>query len=782
MTVGMAELPETLAGEGQVLAGRYELLGLLGTGGMGSVYRARDRELDEIVALKMLRADLVSAPGMLGRFRQEAKLARKVTHENVARTFDIGEHHGAKFLTMEYIDGESLGTVLERERRLPLGRVVQLVEGICAGLTAAHAAGVVHRDLMRDNFIVGRAGRVVVTDFGIARAVSPDAKQTLGLPVGTPFYMAPEQVEASPNIDARADIYALGAMLFELLTGVVPWDGDSAFAIAARRLSTPPPDPRRAHPGVPDAVARILMRCMARKPDDRYATAREVAAAFASVTLAEGAVSSSAVTVRTLPPPDAPSLPSVTHTAEKTLAVLPFRNGGPPEDEYLADGLTEDLIDTLSMTREVRVRSRGAVMRFRGADGDPKEIGRQLDVHVVADGSVRRNGDQLRVAVKLVSVDDGFQLWAKRFDRPAREVMAIADEAAAAIADVLTIDWRAPARLAPTDPVALDLFMRARHEIGKRGRDATRSALALFEQAKNLAPNDPTILAHYAMALARMYSFGVDPGSDTFADKAREVALRVIAERPDLGVAHLALATIQLYTGDPAVALREARRAITLSPMLPEAHDLFGRTLIEAGAVARGVDHLRTAMKLDPRLEQLNYEIGRTLALEGRWAECDALFTPPPADPGLLNHYWTVLMRLSLWRRDPERARLERRQLEGDELPLKAEAAMALEVAETGVIEPRARDALARMIELSRTKRLRSFFTQIAAELYARAGERERTLEQIERAAAFDLFDITWIDRCPLFDDLRTDARFVASREVVAGRASAILEALRTSA
>jgi serine/threonine-protein kinase len=229
-----ARTPGTHSFEPQVLAGRYELLGLVGTGGMGSVYRARDRELDEIVALKMLRRELVDAPGMLARFRQEVKLARKVTHRNVARTFDIGEHAGDKFLTMELVEGESLANLLHREKKLELARVIELVEAICSALSAAHAAEVVHRDLKPDNVLLAKDGRVVVTDFGIARAVTSDAQPTIGAPIGTPAYMAPEQLEGSHPIDARADLYALGAMTYELLTGQQPWTGDSAYAVAAR--------------------------------------------------------------------------------------------------------------------------------------------------------------------------------------------------------------------------------------------------------------------------------------------------------------------------------------------------------------------------------------------------------------------------------------------------------------------------------------------------------------------------------------------------------------------
>ena len=281
--------------------GRYVLCDLLGTGGMGSVYRALDTELDELVALKVLRPELTRSGEMVERFRREVKLARRVTHPNVARTFDIGEHHGERFLTMELIEGESLATVLSREGALRLPRAIEIAEAIATGLSAAHAAGVVHRDLKPDNVLIerrkaqaareptdgletDRLGRIVLTDFGIARAYLEPARALTrgGMTLGTPEYMAPEQLEMKTEIDARADLYAVGVILYEMVVGDRPWNGDSPFSIAAARLVGPPPDPR-ARAVLPDALADIIMRCMARRPDDRFARAEEVRVALQSL-------------------------------------------------------------------------------------------------------------------------------------------------------------------------------------------------------------------------------------------------------------------------------------------------------------------------------------------------------------------------------------------------------------------------------------------------------------------------------------------------------------------
>src|SRR5687768_8698896 len=243
-----------------VVAGRYEIQGFIGSGAMGTVYRALDRELDEIIALKVLKKELAGASGMLERFRREVKLARRVTHKNVARTFDIGDDGGDRFLTMELIDGESLSRRLARLGRLPFREVAAITKDICAGLAVAHEAGVLHRDLKPDNVIVAKDGRAVITDFGIARAFAGGDSQTAaGVFIGTPLYMAPEQVEGMVELDARADLYALGAMMYELLTGEPAWQRATLVAVAAARLLSPPPDPSAKVPDVPEDLRTLVL-------------------------------------------------------------------------------------------------------------------------------------------------------------------------------------------------------------------------------------------------------------------------------------------------------------------------------------------------------------------------------------------------------------------------------------------------------------------------------------------------------------------------------------------
>jgi serine/threonine-protein kinase len=265
-----------------ILAGRYELLALLGVGGMGAVYRARDIELDELVAIKMLRRDLLAVSGMLERFRLEVKLARKVTSPHVARTFDIGEHGGDKFLTMELVDGESLASEIARVKTTSVARAISVASDICSGLAAAHGAGVIHRDLKPENVLIGHDGSIKISDFGIATA-QQSIHITNGV-TGTPAYIAPEQVRAEHDIDGRADLYALGLMMYEMLTGELAWNGDSSYAIASARLLAPPLDVRKLRPEVPSALAELVLHCMAMNKTERPNAARDVAASLARLT------------------------------------------------------------------------------------------------------------------------------------------------------------------------------------------------------------------------------------------------------------------------------------------------------------------------------------------------------------------------------------------------------------------------------------------------------------------------------------------------------------------
>jgi serine/threonine-protein kinase len=766
-TLESARAPASRFAAGTRVAGRYEILSLLGEGAMGVVYRARDLELNEVVALKVLRRGAVDAPGALERFRREVKLARRVTHRNVARTFDIGDDGGEKYLTMELVDGEPLSVRIARGP-LPVAEIVSIAADVCEALAAAHAAGVVHRDLKPENVLIAADGRVVVTDFGIAcrdfAGAAEVGKATLGTLLGTPAYMAPEQVEGRADIDARADLYALGASLHEMATGALPWGGSSPIAVAAARLTQPPPDTRSSRPDLPPALADLILCCLARDKEARPASASALGAAL-RVLQAEAL--SSPVT------PAAPTLvdpPTSRPRADTTLAVLPFRNAGPADDDYLADGLADDLVDTLCMTRGLRVRSRGPA-----GDGGPRdaaESGRRLGVQVVVDGSLRRQGEVVRVSARLVSVADGFQIWAQRFERALSDLLVLSDEVAHAIAGALAAELVSPERQAPTDPEVIDLYLRARQALGRAWIADPAAAIDLFERALRRAPHDPTILAGYAIARVRQSFLGGRYGELT-TQLAREAAQRAVAAGPGLGEPYVALASVRFNTGDAPGAIASLRRALANAPGLAIAHDLLGRILLEVGPVDEAKARLERAIWSDPMLSGACADLARAHAFDGAWPRVDDFMEALQEKSPLQHAVYTA--RFALWRRDASPPPVTAAESGPARIAL-----VMRDTAATRALAPEHRRFLETIIDdAAPGSRARRAFLQVRAEMLEVAGD-PAAIDSVAGAVDEGLLDLTWMDRCPVLTTARADARFAGLRARVAERAREVLDAWRS--
>jgi TolB-like protein len=470
---------------------------------------------------------------------------------------------------------------------------------------------------------------------------------------------------------------------------------------------------------------------MAREPGERYASAEAAKEALASV------------------PAGAPSMPGPTMDlarpvlckCKKQIAVLPLRNAGPKEDAYIADGLTEDLIDLLSMASEVRVRSRGMVARYCCGERDPREIGRELDVQVVVDGTVRRTPSGVRVTVRLVSVADGVQIWHKRFDRKPEDILSVSDDAARAIAEALATSIDAPER-GTTNPEAIELYLRARSLYARFFEDTVGEGLRLLERARALAPDDPRILAGYAMAAARTWTR--DP---SVAATAREAAQLAVTRAPNLAESHVALAVVRYHERQEPDAVRALKRALLVSPANAEAHDLLGRILGETRLLDEAKAHLQAAWD-DARTIVISQDIGNRGS-------------------------FPAIGRYCLWTRDADLARtaLEQSQRRGLDWPL-IKVLLRLVV-----------DGTPPWDELPRpeamTSRFSGFMCQIAAECAVYLDDTERALAAIEGADAAEIFDLAWMDRCPLFETIREHPRFRAVRERVQVRASAIEAAYR---
>lgn len=736
-----------------LLAERYQVLGLLGVGGMGRVYRVHDKALDEIVALKLLRTAAIGADEVLERFRREVKLARLVTSPHVVRTYDLGQHEGELFLTMELVAGRALSGLIE-EGPIALDEVLRIARAIAAGIAAAHAAGVLHRDLKPDNVLLGTSGRIAITDFGIARIAANTG--SIDHFVGTPSYMAPEQVDASSPLGPPTDVYAVGAILYEMLTGTRPFTGDNAIQIAIARLDKPPPDPRLVR-AVPDPIAALVTSCMALDPALRPKDGAALVARLANLTAGAGA---------TLPQPAMPIVPT---KSSRSVAVLPLR--APAELADLADGLGEEIVDGLTQTRALRVRPMQSVRSVIKPSADPLEAGRVLEVDVVVECSLRRFGEITRISARAIGVADGFQLSADRIDAKPDELLSAGDAIARAVATALTVELPAVGKRV-ADPRATALYLEGKSKLAHGWMlGPLEPALGLLQHAHELAPDDPSIAATLACARARYAFFG----RPTDLPAVRALAERVVAEVPSDGEAHLALGLACLYAGEMPAAGRALYRAVRCAPGLAGAQSALGAVLLEAGAVEDAIAHLEGALAIDPSSSAALWDLARGYYYQG---QRDRTYSLLGGFQGERFYAEITLARFKMW--EGERFVGEGRfasTITGDflrfgELSAKFHATFELTEAEA--------NDLMRLTECA-NPRLRATRAQFGAEFFAVAGDHDRALLLIERAVDSGLQDQTWMARCPVLAPLRASSRFQRVAALVAARADDVRNAIASA-
>ena len=733
-----------------LFAERYELRGLLGVGGMGSVYRAHDLELDEPVALKLLRRELLGQPGILDRFRREVKLARRVTHPCVARTFDIGVHGADRFLTMELVDGESLATLLDRERRLPVERALVVAGHVAAGVGAAHAAGVVHRDLKPDNVLIGRDGRVALTDFGIARAFVTNSAplQTSGLMLGTPEYMAPEQLDPRAPIDGRADVYALGVMLYEMLVGDRPFRADSPFGVAAARLVAPPPDPRERI-DLPPALAEIVLKCMARDPGSRFANIDALVRALADVVVPSrrGGTMARVALATTLPPP--PWTPP-----RRVVAFLPLTTRAHDERTATwAEAIASLSADALSTSPGANVRA-----MFSAAPPPAATLG-------VA-GALSIEGRTLRATIDVRHLADDVVVAHRTCE--AASPFELAERIAAVVAN--SLDLPAPRRRAPepSDADARQLYLRARVEALRDDPLAIDRAIALFERAITHAPNDSWINAGYATAMLRRFVDDERPIDDAL--EAAAMARRALDASPSISGAHAVLAAVAFELGDDTAAARALRAGNAVDVASADLAELEARMLSAAGDVEGALAAYARARALAPRRCTIALEEAATRAMSGHSLELSADDSAPPVATRLA-------CRLSLWGDDPAAARaflvrVARRHFVGKDVGVSILRAVAYREIDEAIHLARAAAERAAAIP-----RRAARHHAVVAELCARH-DRVSAIAAIRAAVATGAIDLGWLDRAPPLAPLREDPTFKTLRAEAAVRAEATRRAM----
>ena len=778
----------------------YKILEKLGEGGMGVVYKAQDTKLRRTVALKFLPPELTRDPEAKERFVHEAQAASALDHHNICTVYEIGESaEGQSFIAMAYYEGESLK---ERIGRGPLkiDEVIDMAIQIAQGLTEAHQHTIVHRDIKPGNVLITKNGVAKIVDFGLAKLSGQTRITKAGSAVGTVAYMSPEQAR-SEEVDHRTDIWSLGLVLYEMITGRQAFRADYENALIYSIMSVEPEPPTSLRTGVPMELERIISKCLEKSPGDRYQHADELLVDLRrthqgqqKVLATQNGVREPGKTTRfeRVLPPVAVLLGVILIVAaililrdsfepgqdrtdaanavkwENSIAVLPFKNiSSDPNQEYFCDGMTEEIINALSKLEALHVTARTSAFRFRGKELDIREIGKQLNVSTVLEGSVRRAGNKLRVTAQLINVADGYHLWSERYDRELEDVFAIQDEISLAIVDKLKVRLLGEhkARLAKryTESFEVyDLYLKGRYELSTLTEAGIKRSLDYFQQAIQKDPNCALAYVGVASVYNALALVGQFSSNETMP-RAKSELLRALKLDDSLAEAHAWLGEVYLqYEWDWSSAEREFKRAIALKPNSPEAHQFYADYLIVTGSMGQASIEIKRARELDPLSTIPNTILGYQLYVLREFDQviehCRKMLKTEPS----------FLLQLHLWRALRQQNRLSEALVECKKLFtlfISREVAEAMERvdAESGY-KSAMRAAAKKLADLS-TKRYISPY--LIATLFAHAEDDNETLQWLEKAHAERDMAFYSIGVDPDWDRVRSHPRFTALLEKV---------------
>jgi serine/threonine protein kinase/tetratricopeptide (TPR) repeat protein len=636
---------QTLLMPGAILAGRYRILKILGQGGMGAVYQARDQELDRIIALKVIRPELAGNPSILQRFKQELILARHVTHKNVVRIYDLGESDGTRFITMEFVEGDDLRTILRRHGKFSPSQAVETIQQICRALDAAHAEGVIHRDLKPQNVMRDQQGRVVVMDFGLARLLeSPGMTQT-GALVGTLEYMSPEQAMGE-TLDQRSDLFAVGLIFYELLTAKSPYKADTGIATLVKRTREAAVPVSQIDSTVPKSLSMVVSRCLERDPNHRYSSAHELLDTLdawqSNPSVVEKMIAKSSISQSVQVSLELPSRPKLiwaaaalalviaffaipvtrhlvfpaTPQAEisagnipdlskgKFVAVLPLKVLGDEKSlGYVAAGLVDALSAKMFQLKEVHVASASAVDKIANKDLPLTKAAQALGVNLILQGTVQGSADRFRVTLDLEDVAGGRRVWSDEFSGVPADLLTLEDHIYGSVVAALelkpTNEELARSGVHPTESSsAYDSYLKGRSALrGSQGPRDTQAAVGFLEDALKQDPNFALAYAGLADANLRLYR---DSKDALYAEKALTAAQKAEGLNPNLPEVHQALGSVFNATGKSAEAVDELKQALKLAPNSDETHYRLGDAYLASGKKQEAIAAYQSAVSANP--------------------------------------------------------------------------------------------------------------------------------------------------------------------------------------
>ena len=733
------------------LKGRYDLDRLIGRGGMANVYLATDKRHGRPVAVKVLRGSLGEGADN-ERFAREIETAARLQHPNILPVYDSGEANGALFFVMPYVEGETLRQRLEREQILPWTSAISILREVGDALMFAHGRNVIHRDIKPEN-ILFFAGHAVVADFGIAKVLQVAANRlTLeGHGVGTPQYMSPEQAFGEANIDARTDVYGLACVAYEMLSGHPPWADESPLAILLRKNHEDPPMLTRADEGTPAHVPAVLRRGLARDQAQRYAT---IANMLAELDPTNTAAFTPMATV---------SVPAKAPPVTPSIAVLPFANlGGDANDEYLSDGLSEELIHGLSQTGGIRVVARTSSFRFKNRAMDVREIGAELKVGTVLEGSVRRQGNRLRITARLIDTENGFEKWSERYEREFTDVFAVQDDIArsivASLEGTLRTGLHTVIAASTNDMQAYELFLEGRYCWNQRTTPSLRRSVNLLQRAVERDPSFAAAHAALAEACITLAVYGIEAPAP-YMQQARIAADRSLELRDGYTDALVARASVSaLHDWSMATAEADFSLAVSAARATATAFQSYAMNLlVPQNRFAEARTALERANELDPLSPVISTSIGVSYLAEGSFSTAVQRFSKViERDPQFgMSHYF--LGRALDAQDEYASALLSLSQ----SLPLLGDSVEP--VAFRGVVlanAGKAAEARAVLADLDTRANTRYVSQVPRAEILAALGDNDLAITRLESAADEHATDLMWIGVRPAFAGLRTDVRF----------------------
>ena len=777
---------------GQTL-GHYRILEKIGAGGMGEVYRARDERLGRDVAVKVLPPSLVPDESVRKRLRKEAQALSKLNHPNIETLFELGSKDGAEFLVVEYVPGVTLSDRLA-QGPLPEREIARLGVQLANGLAAAHSQGVVHCDLKPSNLRITPDGRLKILDFGIAKSLrvtretskhDVTTESTTGgqAVAGTLPYMAPEQLRSEPA-DARSDLYSAGAVLYEMATGQRAFRDGLPARLTDAILHLPAVPPRAVNARISPELERIILKCLQKEPENRYQSAAELEVDLRQLATIE--VPRSGTAVRRLPiwrrhPGVATALAVVLSAIVvglsvgrwweqqasrsgpgriQSLAVLPLQNfSGDLQKDYFADGMTDELIADLSQISALRVISRTTMMQYKGTRKPLPQIARELSVDAVIEGSVLSSDNRVRITAQLIQGATDKHLWARSYERDARDVLKLQGDVASAIADEIRIavTQQERARLThapPVIPAAYEAYLKGRYHSQQGTEHDRQQARQYFEQAAQIDPN-------YASAYAGLadYYWSTDELPPRLAmPKAKHYALRALEIDPTLAEAHTSLGAVQFFADwNWSEAERDFRRALELNPGYVEAHRMYSTYLSAMGRSEEALAEIRRAQELDPLSIATQITVGWTFYYARRYdqavEQCGKILELEPNSVGARD-----CLGLSYLAKKKSKKAIEECQravnLSGNDLNRAVDLARAHALAGN---KAAARSALKEL----RARALRSYVPpSLFAQIHFSLGEKKQGLAWLETAYADRDLYLAWLKVEPAFDSVRSDPGF----------------------